>query len=72
MNLKNVSEEELRREMDYKKINNIEVDGVDMSDYPDFCDAFIVGGDYNGEPMTDEQIDLLNDDLDFVHECVQG
>ena len=30
--------------MDYQKINNIEVDGVDMSDYPDFCDAFIVGG----------------------------
>lgn len=58
--------------MDYKLIDDIEVDGIDYSDYPDFCDAFIVGANYDGKQMTDEQIDLLNDDLDFVHECVQG
>ena len=26
--------------MDYKKIDNIEVDGIDTKDYPDFCDAY--------------------------------
>ena len=24
----------------FNKLENIEVDGVDTSDYPDFCDAF--------------------------------
>ena len=56
--------------MDYKLIDNIEVDGIDTNDYPDFCDAFISSADYNGEPMTDDQLDKLNDDGDFVHECV--
>jgi len=56
--------------MDYKLIDNIEVDDIDTSDYPDFCDAFISSADYNGKPMTDDQLDELNEDSDFVHECV--
>ena len=58
--------------MDYKKIDNIEVDGIDTKDYPDFCDAFIASADYDGEPMTDSQLDELNEDSDFVYECVQN
>jgi len=56
--------------MDYKLISNIEVDGIDTKDYPDFCDAFIASADYDGKPMTDEQLDELNDNIDFVYECV--
>ena len=58
--------------MDYKLIDNIEVDGIDTKDYPDFCDAFIANADYDGKPMTDEQLDELNEDGDFVYECVQN
>lgn len=58
--------------MDYKLIDNIEVDGIDTKDYPDFCDAFIASADYNGKEMTGEQLDELNEDNDFVHECVQN
>ena len=58
--------------MDYKLIDNIEVDGIDTKDYPDFCDAYITSADYDGEPMTDEQLDELNEDSDFVYECVQN
>ena len=47
--------------MDYKKIDNIEIDGIDTKDYPDFCDAYIVSADYDGVPMTDEQLDEIND-----------
>jgi len=57
--------------MDYKLIDSIELDGVDTKDYPDFCDAFIASADYNGKPMTGEQLDELNEDNDFVYECVQ-
>jgi hypothetical protein len=56
--------------MDYSKIDNIEIDGIDTQDYPDFCDAYIVSADYNGVPMTEEERNTLNEDRDFVHEKV--
>jgi hypothetical protein len=57
--------------MDYKQIDNIEMDGIDTADYPDFCDAHIVSADYKGVAMTDAQLDELNEDGDFVYECVE-
>ena len=56
--------------MNYELIDNIEVDGIDTNDYPDFCDAFIVSADYDGVAMTDEQLEALNEDYSFVHDCV--
>ncbi len=57
--------------IDFKLITNVSVDGIDTSDYPDFCDAFIESADYKGKPMSDEMIDELNSEhLDFVSECV--
>ena len=58
--------------MYYKLIENIELDGIDAKDYPNFCDAFIVNADYDGKPMTDDQLDEINEDSDFVYECVQN
>ena len=57
--------------MDYKQIDNIEMDGIDTRDYPDFCDAYIVSADYKGVEMTDAQLNKLNEDGDFVYECVE-
>ena len=56
--------------MDYTKINNIQLSGVEVKDYPDFCDAYIESADYDGRPMTEEELDELNDDRDFVHQKV--
>jgi hypothetical protein len=56
--------------MIYDLIDNIEVDGIDTNDYPDFCDAFIASADYNGVEMTEEQLEALNEDYSFVHDCV--
>ena len=56
--------------MEYSKIDNIDVDGVCTSDYPEFCDAYITSADYDGVEMTEYQLDQLNDDSDFVHQCV--
>ena len=58
--------------MDYKKIDNIEIDGIDTKDYPDFCDAYIVSADYDGVPMTDKQLDEINDDGQFQYECIMN
>lgn len=57
--------------MDYTKIDNVEIDGIDTNDYPDFCDAFIANAYYEGKEMTDKQLDELNQDSDFVYEKVQ-
>ena len=59
-----------KEKMDYKKIDNIEVDGIDTKDYPDFCDAYISSADYDGVPMTDKQLDEINEDGDYVYEHI--
>ena len=56
--------------LDYSKISNVQLDGIDYSDYPDFCDAYITDAWYDGAPMTDEQIEQVNQDTQFVYDCV--
>jgi hypothetical protein len=56
--------------MDKKLIKSIVFEGIDYTDYPDYCDAYIVSAEYDGKPMTDEQIDELNDDTDFLYELL--
>ena len=51
-------------------VENVEVDGIDTFDYPDFVDAFIVYAEYDGKEMTEEQIEELNENSEFVQECV--
>lgn len=42
-------------------ITNVEFEGIDYSDYPDFCDAYIISADLDGVPMTEEQLEALNE-----------
>lgn len=45
-----------------KKVVDLEVDGVDPRDYPDFSDAYFSNGCYeDGTPLTDEELERLND-----------
>jgi len=61
---------ETNQKLDYSKITNVEIDGIDPKDYPDFCDAYISDAMYDGAPMTDEQIQQINEDSQFVYDCV--
>jgi hypothetical protein len=56
--------------IDYALIDNIVIEGIDGKDYPDFSDAFIASADYAGKPMTDEMIEVLNQDSDFLYEQI--
>lgn len=56
--------------IDNYKLDCIEVEDINYSDYPDFCDAFISYAEYNGVALTDEELDEVNDDSDFVYETV--
>jgi len=49
-------------ELDHTKIDNIQFEGIDLRDIPDLCDAFICSADYDGEPMTDEQLQSIDPD----------
>lgn len=57
-------------ELDYNKISNVYVAGIDMEDYGDFCDAYIESADYEDREMTEEELEVLNEDSSFVNEAV--
>lgn len=45
----------------FETIENIEFDGIDYNDYPDFCDAHIVAAQWpEGTPLSEEELDDLN------------
>jgi hypothetical protein len=54
--------------LDYSKISDVEFEDIDHNDYPDYCDAYIIRATYDGVEMTEEQLELLNDDHDFKYQ----
>ena len=52
-------------------ISNVVLGGLDRTDYPDFCDAFVEECEVNGKPATDAQVEAINDDYDLCSELVQ-
>lgn len=63
-----MSETKQKITLDYKLISNVSVADVDPADYPDLCDAFIESANYGDREMTDDELDVLNEDRDFVYE----
>lgn len=53
--------------LDYTKITDIEIDGLTYSDSHDYADAFISNANYDGREMTEVELDLLNEDSDYVY-----
>ena len=52
--------------------DSLVVDGIDMSDYPDFCDAYFDFARFaDGTILTDDQLDELTDNYrDVLYEKV--
>ena len=53
--------------MNVKNITNVEFGGIDMSDYPKFCDAYIESADINGVPATDAELEDMQNDGDIFY-----
>jgi hypothetical protein len=50
---------------------NVEVEGIDTKDYPDFCDAYISYAEHeDGTVFSDDELEMLNDNRDFVWNAV--
>ena len=54
--------------------NSLEVDGVDSSDYPDFCDAYISYATFkDGTELSDDELEKLTEaNGDIVNELAHG
>ena len=56
--------------LDYSKIEIAEIDGVDHSDYPDYCDAYISKAYIGGQEATEEQLEEMNNNPEFRYNSV--
>ena len=46
----------------FKEVTNIEIGGVDMNDYPDFCDAYVESAEkLDGTPLTEVELEAFEE-----------
>lgn len=44
-------------------VKNLEIDGVNYNDFPDFCDAYFCNAEWeNGTPLTDSELEELTEE----------
>jgi hypothetical protein len=55
----------------FSEVTNIELGGVDLNDYPDFCDAYVESAEkLDGTPLTDVELEAFSE-VDETAEYVQ-
>ena len=61
-----------RLQLNGRTVVDAVVDGIDMSDYPDFCDAYFESACYeDGTALTDDElIDLTDQNPETLHEMI--
>jgi len=57
-------------DLDYSLISNVSFGGIDPSDYPDFCDAYIEYAEYNGVEMTEAELEIINEDIGYWYDDI--
>jgi hypothetical protein len=56
--------------IDFKLITDITIEAIDHDDYPDFVDAYISSATYDGRDATEEELDEINQNTEYVYEAV--
>ncbi len=53
-------------------INSIEIEGIDMEDFPDFVDAYITYAEYkDGTPLTEKELyQFQEENYDLIGELI--
>ncbi len=49
------------KDFDFKRLSELEFDGIDWNDAHDFTDSYLSYGLYDGEELTDDEMDWLHD-----------
>jgi hypothetical protein len=61
-----------RLQLNGRPVVDAVVDGIDMRDYPDFCDAYFESACYeDGTALTDDELtDLTDQNPETLHEMI--
>ena len=55
--------------LDLSKVEDIEFEGINHDDCPDYCDAFVTSATYKGRDLTEEELEWVGDEhSDWVYE----
>jgi hypothetical protein len=54
--------------LDYSKITDVVVDGLYRWDHPDYVDAYISAAQYEGREMSEEELEVLNENANYINE----
>jgi len=68
MNTGNFDKDFKEEDFDYRNIEEVELCGIDVKDYPDFVDAYVTSATYHGKLLTEDQLDKISDDREFIYE----
>jgi hypothetical protein len=63
----------MKYKLDNLEVTDVEVDGIDMKDYPDFVDAYVDSAKFvsSGKPLNDdERMKLQNQNVDKFYEDI--
>lgn len=52
-------------EIEWDKIEDWELDGIDTKDYPDFCDTYISRCIYKGKEATEKELEAITEGWDL-------
>lgn len=52
---------------DLKDLTSVEIEGIDPTDHPEYGDAFVANAVWFGRELTDDELEIVNDDSDFVY-----
>jgi hypothetical protein len=63
---------EVKMTISINQITNVVLDGIDMSDYPKFCDAYIVSADIDGKPATEAEIESIIEDGEIFYTLIEN
>jgi len=56
---------------DISEVYDIEIDGIDLRDSPDFCDAYVSNASYKDRELTEEEcIQLQDENPEWFYEKV--
>jgi hypothetical protein len=53
--------------LDLSQVDGVNFEDIDHNDAPDYVDSYIFEATYFGRPMTEYELELLNEDADFKY-----
>lgn len=56
--------------IDFSQLTDVQLGEVCMSDWPDFSDAYIADAKYKGRDITEDELEVVNEDSAFIYKCI--